>query len=502
MKGILKPFTSRLFQTAVGILIQFIIVLLINMYFNRLFVYYYAIMFAIAIFFALIVINTRANAGYKIAWLLLLLGAPMFGVSVYVLLSGRLFKRRRAKRMGLINANVKETLKNQEQLKLGDIYAQRQSDYIRKYSFSAPCKNTTTKYFSSGEQYLESLLSDLESAQKSIYLEFFIIRPGQMWSRIKEILLEKASQGVDVRIIYDDVGCLDKLKRKEVASLRKSGIRVRGFNFFVPVLDLILNNRDHRKICTIDSKIAYTGGINIADEYINKVERFGYWKDSALAIYGEGAFSMEVYFLCMWEHITKEKIHAQMPEYEKQDIADGYVQPYIDSPLDDELVGENVYMNIISNAKRYVYISTPYFVVDDEMLRTIINASKRGIDIRIIVPRIPDKKIVNQVTKSFYLRLFEAGVRIYEYEKGFNHSKLVIADDEIATVGSINFDYRSFYLSFENGVWLYKTSTIKDILLDYNTMLSESKMISKEQCKVSIFTRVFRGILSAFSPMF
>lgn len=502
MKGILKLFTSRLFQTAMGILIQFLIVLLINMYFSKIFIYYYAIMFAIAVFFSLVVINTRANAGYKIAWLLLLLGMPMFGVSMYILLSGRLFKKHRARKMGHINAKIKETLESQEKIIIKDVYAYRQSEYIRKYSFASPCKNTMTKYFSSGEQYFEALLNDLEKAEKSIYIETFIICPGQMWNKIKEILLNKAKQGVDIRIIYDDVGCLDKLKRREISFLRKNGIRIRGFNLFIPVLDLILNNRDHRKICTIDGKIAYTGGINIADEYINKKERFGYWKDSALALYGEGVFPMEVYFLCMWEHVTKEKISKEMTQYEKIDNSKGIVQPYIDSPLDDELVGENIYMNIISSAKKYVYISSPYFVVDDEMLRVIMNASKRGIDVRIILPSIPDKKIVNQVTKSFYLRLIEAGVKVYEYDRGFNHSKLVIADDEIATVGSINFDYRSFYLSFENGVWLYKTDTIKDILLDYNTMLAESKRVSKEQCKVSIFTRVFRGILSAFSPMF
>ncbi|MBQ7353095.1 MAG: cardiolipin synthase [Clostridia bacterium] len=502
MKGILKLFTSRFVQTCAGILLQFIVILLINMYFSGLFVYYYATMFVVGMFLSLIVINTRANPGYKIAWLLLLLGLPMFGVSVYILLSGRLFKKRRAKKMGMINLRVRETLKTSSRVKIGDIYAQRQSNYIKQYSFSSPYKNTKTKYFSSGEQYFESLLSDLELAEKSIYLEFFIIKPGYMWSRIKDIITRKASQGVDVKIIYDDVGCLDKLTFKEISTLKKSGIKIKGFNLFVPVLDLVLNNRDHRKIVTIDSKIAYTGGINIADEYINKVERFGYWKDSGIALYGEGAFSCEIYFLCMWEHITKEKISTTIPTFDNEYEESGIVQPYIDSPLDDELVGENVYMNIISTAKRYVYISTPYFVVDDEMLRTITNASKRGIDVRIIVPHIPDKKIVNQVTKSFYLRLIEAGVKIYEYKKGFNHSKIVVADDEIATIGSINFDYRSFYLSFENGVWLYKTDSIKDILFDYNTMLSQSIPITKEKCKVSIFTRVLRGVLSAFSPMF
>ena len=249
----------------------------------------------------------------------------------------------------------------------------------------------------------------------------------------------------------------------------------------------------------MDSKIAYTGGINIGDEYVNKKERFGYWKDSGIALYGEGAYSFYVFFISMWEHITKERAIFEKPVYEE--LNSGIFQPYVDSPIDFEPVGENVYINMISNAKKSVYISTPYFVVDDEMLRAITNAAKSGVKVKIILPGIPDKKVVNQVTKSYYQRLIESGVKVYEYKKGFNHSKIVIIDEELATIGSVNFDYRSFYLSFECGVFIYKSEVIHDILLDYNTMLTESIQISTEGARTSFLTRIFRAILQAISPM-
>jgi cardiolipin synthase len=238
----------------------------------------------------------------------------------------------------------------------------------------------------------------------------------------------------------------------------------------------------------------------LADEYINKEVKFGHWKDSGIALYGEGAYSLEVFFLTLWEYITKEKQELSKPIYEELD--EGIYQPYTDSPIDKENVGANVYMNIISQAEKYVYISTPYFVVDDEMLKTITNASKSGVDVRIVVPHIPDKKIVNQATKSYYAQLIESGVKIYKYKHGFNHSKIVVSDDRIATVGSVNFDYRSFFLSFECGIWMYNSNTVLDILADYNELLRDSIKITLEDCRVPLIVKVFRKIIAAFAPLF
>ena len=497
MKRILKLFTSRLVQTGVSLLVQIAIICIINLYVSNVFVYYYLICLALGVFFTVLVINSKTNAGYKIAWIILLLGVPIFGVSLYVTLSGRILTRLKRRKMLKITQSIKDKLSSNVEIE--DASVRKQSKYITSFSYSPPVKNTSCKYFDSGQAFFESLLEDIKSAKETIYLEFFIISTGYLWDEIKKQLIFKVKQGVDVRIIYDDMGCLDKLSKKEIAGLVKEGIRIKPFNLFLPILDLAINNRDHRKICVVDSKIAYTGGINIGDEYVNKKERFGYWKDSGIALYGEGAYSFYVFFISMWEHITKERAIFEKPVYEE--LNSGIFQPYVDSPIDFEPVGENIYINMINNAKKSVYISTPYFVVDDEMLRAITNAAKSGVKVKIILPGIPDKKVVNQVTKSYYQRLIESGVKVYEYKKGFNHSKIVIIDEELATIGSVNFDYRSFYLSFECGVFIYKSEVIHDILLDYNTMLTESIQISTEGARTSFLTRIFRAILQAISPM-
>lgn len=500
MKRIGKFFTSRMIITALDIIIQFAIIVVLIVYFDGAFVYYYSISLILSILCCVEVINKNINSGYKISWVLLLLALPMFGLTLYVMLEGSWYTKRTKKKMLSITERIKDGLSKDEDISFESAGAKKQSKYIENYAYSPPVKNTRSKYFSSGESYFDSLIQDLNKAEKSIYLEYFIIKESHMWNEIKKILVKKASQGIDVRVIYDDFGSIDRISKKEIKYLREFGVKIKSFNPFVPVISLLLNYRDHRKICTIDTKIAYSGGVNLADEYINKEIRFGHWKDSGIALYGEGAYSFEVFFLTLWEYITKEKQALTKPLYEEAD--NGIYQPYTDSPIDNENVGANVYMNIISQAEKYVYISTPYFVVDDEMLKTITNASKSGVDVRIVVPHIPDKKIVNQATKSYYAQLIEAGVKVYEYKHGFNHSKIVVSDDKIATVGSVNFDYRSFFLSFECGVWLYNSSTVLDILTDYNELLNESIKITLEDCKAPFIVRVFRKIIAAFAPFF
>ncbi|MBE6674185.1 MAG: cardiolipin synthase [Ruminococcaceae bacterium] len=500
MKGILKLFTSRMILTAINILAQFAIIFVLVAYFDGVFVYYYSISLILSMLCCVYVINKNMNSAYKIAWILLLLLLPMFGLTLYIMLEGSWYTKQTKRKMLSITHRIKDILGKGEKISFKDSYAQKQSRYIEDFAYSSPVKNTRAKYFSCGEGYFASLLNDLKTAQKSIYVEYFIIKESHMWDEIKAILKEKAKNGVDVRVIYDDFGSIDRISKKEIKALISSGIRVKAFNPFVPAISLLLNYRDHRKICTIDTKIAYSGGVNLADEYINREIRFGHWKDSGIALYGEGAYSFEVFFLTLWEYITKEKQSLVKPEYEE--IDEGVFQPYTDSPIDEENVGASVYMNIISQAQKYVYISTPYFVVDDEMLKVITNAAKSGVDVRIVVPHIPDKKIVNQATKSYYTRLIKAGVKVYEYKHGFNHSKIVVSDGKIANVGSVNFDFRSFYLSFECGVWMYNTPVVLDVLADYNNLLSQSIKISLEDCKASPFVRAFRAVIAAFSPLF
>ena len=500
MRGITKLFTSRMIATALNILSQFAIIIFLVVCFEDAFVYYYSITLILSALCCIYVINKNMNSGYKIAWILLLLLLPMFGLTIFLMLEGSLVTLRKKRKMLKITEGIKDSLTSEENIEFDDSYAKKQSIYIEKFAYSPPVKNTRSKYFPCGEEYFDSLLKDLETAEKSIYVEYFIIKESHMWEEIKKILIDKSHRGVDVRVIYDDFGSIDKIKKNQIKELVESGIKVQRFNPFIPAISLILNYRDHRKICTIDSKIAYSGGINLGDEYINKDIRFGHWKDAGIALYGEAAYSFEVFFLTLWQYITKEKVEFIKPEYEQMDH--GIYQPYTDSPIDKENVGANIYMNLISQAQKYVYISTPYFVVDDEMLKTITNAAKSGVDVRIVLPHIPDKMLVNQATKSYYSKLIKAGVKVYEYKHGFNHSKIVVSDDKIATVGSVNFDYRSFYLSFECGVWMYNTDTVFEVLADYNSLISQSIRISLEDCRVSFIKRVVRALVAAFAPLF
>lgn len=491
---------NRLVATALNILAQFVIIYVILLYFNEVFIYYYAISFAISLVLCINVINKKTVPGYKIAWILLLLGVPLFGVAIYIMLSGGIFRGIAKNKLLKITEDVNEKLKTDERVEFDDEYAKMQSEYIRRYAYSPAVKNTKCRYFEGGEEYFISLIKDLRSAEKTIYMEYFIIKESFMWSEISKILVEKAAQGVDVKVIYDGVGSIDRISKGELKRLKNAGIAIRPFNKFLPIISSIQNNRDHRKICTVDTKVAYCGGINIADEYINKDKKFGHFKDSGIALYGEAAYNFEVFFLTLWKYVSGEEVSINKPKYEE--IDDGIYQPYTDSPIDEEYICKNIYLNIISKAKKYVCISTPYFVVDDEMLSAITTAAKCGVDVKIILPHIPDKKAVNQVTKSYYSELIKSGVKVYEYRSGFNHSKLVVADDCVATVGSVNFDYRSFYLSFECGVWMYKCSGIKGVISDFNTMLSDSIEICEKDCKKNIFVRIFRAILAAFAPMF
>jgi cardiolipin synthase len=500
MRKLKTILSSKAMITAVLLLIQFALIFLIQIRFSNLFVYYYFISFGIAVLLSIRVINRKMNSGYKIAWILMLLVFPTFGPWLYVTLNGDTFKRISAKKISKIEQSVKERFGEGEYFSFDKEYGRLLSDYIRNYSFSTPVKNTCSKYFKSGEDFFESLVNDLRMAEHHIYMEYFIIRNGYMWNEIKKILAEKAKSGVDVRILVDDFGSIDGFSKKEKRSIRDAGINIKFFNPFVPIITTVLNNRDHRKICVIDTKIAYCGGVNIADEYINLDEKYGHFKDSGIAMYGEASYNFEVFFLSLWKYVSSVETEIVRPEYPQVDK--GIFQPYADHPTDDEFISKNIYMNMINRAEKYVYISTPYFAVDDEILTSILNSAKSGVDVRLILPHIPDKLLVNQVAKSHYKTLISAGVKVYEYEKGFNHSKLVVVDDTMATVGSVNFDYRSFYLSYECGVWMYRTDSIPSVKEDFLDMMDKSIEITEEKAKTSFIVRIFRGILAAFSPMF
>ena len=318
--------------------------------------------------------------------------------------------------------------------------------------------------------------------------------------------MEKVKEGVDVRLLYDDMGCITTLPNKYHEKMEKLGIKCQVFNKFIPILSIIVNNRDHRKITVIDGHTAFTGGINLADEYINEVVRFGHWKDASIMIKGEAVWNLTVMFLQVWNFIgfNKEDYNKYRPKIYHLDEfgSDGYVQPYGDSPYDNELVGENVYLNIINKAKDYIYINTPYLIIDNELVTALTLAAKSGVDVRIVTPFIEDKWYAHIVTRAYYAQLIEAGVKIYEYTPGFIHSKTFVCDDEIGVVGTINMDYRSLYLHFECGVFLYKTKSVMQIKEDFLNILDVSQNITLEDTKkVKWSNRFLRAILRVFAPL-
>ncbi|MDE7298387.1 MAG: cardiolipin synthase, partial [Lachnospiraceae bacterium] len=341
-----------------------------------------------------------------------------------------------------------------------------------------------------------------EKAEKFIFMEYFIIAEGRMWDTILEILKEKAAAGVDVRLLYDDVGCLRLLPFQYYETIRGFGIKCEAFNPFVPFVSTVMNNRDHRKILVIDGETGFTGGINLADEYINEKERFGYWKDTGIMLKGDAVWNLTVMFLQLWNALRPTDTDFDCFRPRARYETDGYVQPYGDSPLDFENVGENVYLNIINSAKDYVYIFTPYLISDSEMISALCLAAKRGVDVRIVTPHIPDKKFAFMLTQSYYEQLMDGGVKIFEFEPGFIHAKCFVSDDIVATVGTINLDYRSLYLHFECGVYLYRTSSVMDVKQDAIDTIARSIPVTRDMLKPVLQKVVLQAFLKLFAPLF
>ncbi len=360
-------------------------------------------------------------------------------------------------------------------------------------------------YFNGGEEFFEDLKKSLSSAKSFIFMEYFIIAYGKMWNQIHTILREKIREGVEVRVMYDDIGTLGRVKTDFFKTLEKEGIRCVKFNPFRPIMSGIHNNRDHRKITVIDGVIGYTGGINIADEYINATHPYGHWKDSAIKICGSAVVNFTAMFLEMFDSATSEisdynrYLHINCPKYENQ----GYVHVFGDapSPFDKEMVGEGTLINMINSAKEYVFITTPYIVIDYALQTALRNAGLRGIDVRIVTPHIPDKKIVFNVTRSHYKSLMEAGVKIYEYTPGFIHAKNVLVDDKLAFVGTINLDYRSLAHHFECGALMYDSPCVVDIKQDFDSLFKVSEEKTLENFKMNKLVRLVNSMLAIFFPM-
>lgn len=454
----------------------------------------------------LFVIKSDMNPSYKIGWILLIAVLPILGGLMYVIFGN---KRPTKNMREMLRAQLEksaEYLGTQESI-TGELDggAAGLFKYLEGSAGYPTAKNTTVRYYRVGEEMYADLLPELEKAEKFIFLEYFIIRPGEMWDGVLEILKRKAAAGVDVRIIYDDMGCIDILPANYNATLEGWGIRTMAFNRFVPAVSLVMNNRDHRKITVIDGKVGFTGGINISDEYINVKERFGHWKDTGLMLKGPGVFNLTLMFLEMWNAFNKdgdgyaEFIPDSFEECGSAD--DGYVLSFSDSPLDNESVGESVYTDMLYQAKDYIYITTPYLAIDSELQTALCMAAKRGVDVRMITPGIPDKKLVYRLTRSYYPTLLRAGVKIYEYTPGFIHAKSFVCDDKLCVVGTINMDYRSLYLHFECGTLMYNNPEIKQVKKDDLETMEKCRKVELSDMKTNFLGELFDSFLRSVAPL-
>ena len=452
----------------------------------------------------LYLVRKDENSAYKVGWIALIGILPLLGGALYLAFGNkRPAKRLRLKMQAVDDAHKKDLGQAPGILDELDAGGQGQSSYVAKYGPYPAWQNTRTQYFACGEAMYPQLLADLEKAEKSIFLEFFIVSHGYMWNGVEKILRRKAAQGVDVRLIYDDFGSLLGLPADFVVRMERARIRCIPFNPVVPLLSLVMNHRDHRKIVVIDGTVAYTGGVNLADEYINVEKRFGYWKDAALRVEGDAAWNFTVMFLNFWNAFrpTESDYSGFRPVSCTPPMHDGIVQPYADSPLDEEPVAETVYLNILAQAKRYVYIYTPYLAIGEEMLDALRNAAKRGVDVRLVLPGIPDKKLVFRLSRSYYLPLLQAGVHIYEFTPGFLHAKCWVSDDITAVVGSINMDYRSLFLHFECGVLLQRCSQVAVLRDDVLDTLPKCREVQVTDCRTSLPGTVLDSVLRLLSPL-
>lgn len=506
---LLKILFSKIFFSALVLSVQLALVLSVLVFYERYFVWFqiFNAVFGILIFLG--IISKKESPEFKLPWIFIILVVPFFGIVIYCMFANSRMSMKQYARMIEITCRCKKyselTSAENEKIKtaLDDYYGIE--GYLRRNSYSRGHLHNKVDYFKTGEAFYADLLAELKNAERFIFMEYFIIDRGKMWDGIREILVEKAAAGVEVRVMYDDIGTAGLLSSNYFKKLRKQSINCIKFNPFRPVISGIHNNRDHRKITVIDGKVGYTGGVNIADEYINEKKRFGHWKDTAVKIRGSAAGNLTAMFLQMFD--TSAKCLSDYGKYLDIDYEvfgdEGYINPFGDGPKPfyTELVGANNYVNIINSAKEYLYVSTPYLIPDYNTVSALRNAAFRGVDVRIITPAIPDKKLVYNMTRSNYGYLMQSGVKIYEYTPGFIHAKGMLADGKVAFVGTVNLDYRSLVHHYECGAVMYGVPCLKDIKDDFDDTLSVSRRITENNFKMGFLPSLLNAVLNLFSPM-
>lgn len=490
-------------------LLELFLVFAAFFYFNQLVPNWLSALVIVSLYIGTIlaIVNRNMPPESKVTWLLFAV-VPVFGFLLYLMIGERRLSKKEIQQLEKMDSmkfrednsyDLRVELKQENKSAFGIVKSLLSMDHN-----SDVYDGTASQYFPLGEEMFEAMLDDLRSAKKFIFLEFYIIDPGLMWNRVLEILVDKVQQGVEVKLLYDDIGCMATLSGDYTKRLRKMGIDAHKFNKVIPRMTVAYNNRDHRKILVVDGQVGYTGGINLADEYINHIVRFGHWKDGGVRLEGSAVKALTRLFLMNWYINRGEITDFDRYHFDSQRVeGKGLYIPYGSGPkpIYKEQVGKAVYQNIINQAIDYVYITTPYLIIDYDLTEDIKNAAMRGVDVRIVTPFIPDKKLIQIVTRGAYPDLLEAGVRIYEYTPGFIHSKNVISDDELAVVGTINFDYRSLVHHYENAILMYQTETIADIKQDFEGLFDISKEISLETLQNSWYQRLLKEIMQLFAPL-
>lgn len=507
-KGLARVIFSRTALLGLLLLLQFLGLWTLFAWLQVYVAYVYTLFIVIDFFFVVYLINKDGNPAFKISWLVLILLVPVVGTLFYIFVQGQVGARKLQARL---RENIRETRPYlQQQAEVMETLEKEDSEslglarYMNQAGGYPVYQNTGAAYFPLGEDYFAELLRQLETAEKFIFMEFFIVDEGHMWNSVLEILRRKVKEGVEVRFLYDGTCTLSRLPIHYPRQLLAYGIQCRVFSPIRPALSTYQNNRDHRKIVVIDGQTAFTGGVNLADEYINEEKRFGHWKDTGIMLQGEAVTSFTMMFLQMWNltGMSPEAYQRYIVPAEKlsRPVA-GFVMPYGDSPLDQEQVGEMVYMDILNRAKRYVHICTPYLILDHEMVTALRFAAKRGVEVQLIVPHIPDKQYAYLEARIFYEELIPYGVEIYEYTPGFVHAKSFVSDDRCCTVGTVNLDFRSLYLHFECGVYAADHPVVAEVERDFQETLQSCQRITMEDIKnYSNFRRALGYILRVMAP--
>lgn len=509
MKKILRFLISRVFWFSLLIVVQIGIFAVILFNISSYSTYLYAAFVLFSLIIVIWLVAKDDNPSYKITWIILIMTLPVVSWFFYLKFGNKTLPHRywekiaanEAAHPALFTAEEGDTAALLEQYPRHRVL----TDYIRNISGFPAYGGTQVEYAPLGEDFFRQLMRELPKAKKFIFLEYFILEKGLMWDSVLEILRERAAAGVEVCVIYDDFGCIQRLSASYPKELAGFNIKAVPYNPMRPSMDPSLNYRDHRKICVIDGQVGFTGGINLADEYINKVERFGHWKDTSVLLRGAAVRSLTRMFLQQWT-LNAGSDTLDRPEEEYLTAlalpAQGYVQPYPDSPLDHFNAAENAYLHLIQRADHYVYITTPYLILDNEFVTTLKTTAESGVDVRIITPSHPDKWYVHMVSRSYYQTLIQSGVKIYEYQPGFIHAKMCLCDDEAAMVGTANLDYRSLYLHYENAVLLYHTPVLAEIKKDIEETLEKSRLITIEELRSKLRgTSALCALLKLLAPL-